>query len=91
MFTALAAEGGNALVTAMQGVDFSAIGDTISAGDILGFMGNSGYGKEGTIGKFPVHLHLGIYIPTLYTDEMSVNPYHILDILRKNTRKYTYS
>lgn len=31
MFTALAAEGGNALVTAMQGVDFSAIGDTISA------------------------------------------------------------
>lgn len=60
-------------------------------GDILGFMGNSGYGKEGTIGKFPVHLHLGIYIPTLYTDEMSVNPYHILDILRKNTRKYTYS
>jgi len=54
-------------------------------------MGNSGYGKEGTVGKFPVHLHLGIYIPTLYTDEMSVNPYHILDILRKNTRKYTYS
>lgn len=67
------------------------VGDTVSAGDILGFMGNSGYGKEGTIGKFPVHLHLGIYIPTLYTDEMSVNPYHILDILRKNTRKYTYS
>ena len=67
------------------------VGDTVSAGDILGFMGNSGYGKEGTVGKFPVHLHLGIYIPTLYTDEMSVNPYHILDILRKNTRKYTYS
>ena len=67
------------------------VGDTVSAGDILGFMGNTGYGEEGTVGKFPVHLHLGIYIPTLYTDEMSVNPYHILDILRKNTRKYTYS
>lgn len=31
MFTALAAEGGNALVTALQSVDFSVIGDTISA------------------------------------------------------------
>lgn len=31
MFTALAAEGGNAFVTALQSVDFSAIGDTISA------------------------------------------------------------
>ena len=67
------------------------VGDTVSAGDILGFMGNTGYGEEGTAGKFPVHLHLGIYIPTLYTDEMSVNPYHILYILRKNIRKYTYS
>ena len=67
------------------------VGDTVSAGDILGFMGNTGYGEEGTAGKFPVHLHLGIYISTPYTSEMSVNPYHILYILRKNIRKYTYS
>ena len=67
------------------------VGDTVSAGDILGFMGNTGYGEEGTTGKFPVHLHLGIYISTPYNSEMSVNPYHILYILRKNIRKYTYS
>ena len=32
------------------------------AGDFLGFMGDSGYGQEGTKGKFPVHLHIGIYL-----------------------------
>ena len=68
-----------------------AVGDTVSAGDILGFMGNTGYGEEGTAGKFPVHLHLGIYISTPYSSEMSINPYHILCVLRKNIRKYTYS
>lgn len=53
------------------------IGDEIKAGDILGFMGDSGYGEEGTVGQFPVHLHLGIYI---YPDgnEISVNPYWVL-------------
>lgn len=52
-------------------------GDEISAGDILGFMGDSGYGPEGTVGQFAVHLHLGIYI---YPEgkEMSVNPYWVL-------------
>ena len=50
-------------------------GDSIKAGEILGFMGDTGYGSEGTKGKFPVHLHLGIYIQTPYSREMSVNPY----------------
>ena len=53
------------------------VGDEIKAGDILGFMGDSGYGPEGTTGKFAVHLHLGIYV---YPNgkEMSINPYWIL-------------
>ncbi len=53
------------------------VGDEIKAGDILGFMGDSGYGPEGTTGKFAVHLHLGIYI---YPNEkeMSINPYWVL-------------
>ena len=53
------------------------VGDEVRAGDILGFMGDSGYGPEGTTGKFAVHLHLGIYI---YPDgkEMSINPYWVL-------------
>ena len=53
-------------------------GDEVKAGDFLGFMGDTGYSKtEGTTGKFPVHLHMGIY---LYEEgkEVSVNPYPAL-------------
>ncbi len=52
-------------------------GDEVKAGDIIGFMGNTGYGPEGTKGMFATHLHLGIY---LYPDgeETSYNPYWIL-------------
>ncbi len=52
-------------------------GEQIKAGDVIGFMGDSGYGPEGTIGQFAVHLHLGIYI---YPDqkETSINPYWVL-------------
>jgi murein DD-endopeptidase MepM/ murein hydrolase activator NlpD len=53
------------------------IGDSVKAGDFLGYMGDSGYGKEGTVGKFDVHLHMGIYIDTSF-GELSVNPYSIL-------------
>ena len=53
-------------------------GDHVEAGELLGFMGDTGYGtEEGTRGKFPVHLHVGIY---LYEggQEISVNPYPAL-------------
>lgn len=54
-------------------------GDTVRAGQLLGFMGDSGYSKvEGTVGNFDVHLHLGIYIKTGHYEELSVNPYWIL-------------
>ena len=65
------------------------IGDQVKAGDVLGFMGDSGYGKEGTVGQFAVHLHLGIYI---YLDgkEMSVNPYWVLRYIEnKRVKCYT--
>lgn len=65
-------------------------GDTVNAGDILGFMGNTGYGEEGTSGMFPVHLHLGIYITSPDGQKVSVNPYHILKCLRKKIIKCTY-
>lgn len=64
-------------------------GDRVIAGQLLGFMGDSGYGEEGTEGKFDVHLHLGIYVDTL-SGEMSVNPYRILHILQKNRTSYEY-
>lgn len=65
-------------------------GDEIDAGEILGFMGNTGYGYEGTYGKFPVHLHLGIYIETPHYEELSVNPYYILKAVSKKIRNYSY-
>lgn len=65
------------------------VGDHVKAGQLLGFMGDSGYGPEGTRGKFKVHLHLGIYVDSdlLGTGEMSVNPFYLLRILEK-TRTY---
>lgn len=60
-------------------------GDKISAGTLLGYMGDTGYGKkEGTTGKFDVHLHFGIYIKTENFEELSVNPYNILRYLENN-------
>lgn len=65
-------------------------GDQVRAGEIIGYMGNTGYGGEGTVGKFPVHLHLGIYVKTPHYKELSVNPYWVLKAYEKNMRKYTY-
>ena len=65
------------------------IGDKVKAGDILGFMGDTGYGEEGTRGKFPVHLHVGIYI---YPEgELSINPYWVLRYLENRKIKCAYS
>lgn len=36
-------------------------GDIVETGQVIGYVGSSGYGKEGTAGKFPPHLHYGIY------------------------------
>ena len=65
-------------------------GDRVMAGELLGFMGNTGYGPEGTEGKFPVHLHFGVYITGSHQEEISVNPYPILLILKKNIQEYHY-
>lgn len=37
------------------------IGDIVEPGTVIGDVGSSGYGKEGTSGKFPPHLHYGVY------------------------------
>lgn len=36
-------------------------GQLVSPGDVVGWVGSSGYGKQGTTGKFPPHLHYGMY------------------------------
>ncbi|MBS4178550.1 M23 family metallopeptidase [Lederbergia citrea] len=37
------------------------IGDIVEPGTIIGSVGSSGYGPPGTSGKFPPHLHFGMY------------------------------
>ena len=65
-------------------------GDTVRAGDLLGYMGDTGYSKtEGTTGIFPVHLHVGIYI-FLGEEEISVNPYWVLKYLENRKIKCVY-
>ena len=54
-------------------------GERVVAGQILGRMGDSGYGKEpGTKGQFDVHLHVGIYIKDISGEERAINPYWYL-------------
>lgn len=53
-------------------------GKTVTAGELLGFMGSTGEGKEGTVDKFPVHLHFGIYLQNQDGNEETVNSYPYL-------------
>lgn len=58
-------------------------GTEVKAGQLLGFMGDSGYGEEGTVGKFDVHLHVGIYLNDEEGTEFSINPYWIMKYLEE--------
>ena len=53
-------------------------------------MGDSGYGPEGTRGKFDVHLHVGIYVYQ-EGEEISLNPYYVLQTLEDRRLRYEYS
>lgn len=52
-------------------------GDIVRPGDVIGYVGSSGYGKPGTSGKFPPHLHYGVYRDNGRT-EYSYDPYPLL-------------
>lgn len=49
------------------------VGDAVSAGDVLGYVGSTGYGPEGTDDQMIPHLHFGLYV-----DDVAVNPYDYL-------------
>lgn len=67
------------------------IGEEIEAGELLGFMGDTGYSEvEGTTGNFDVHLHVGIYINTEDNTSISVNPFWILKYLENSKLYYSY-
>jgi LysM repeat protein len=51
-------------------------GDTITKGQLIGYVGDSGYGPEGTTGKFVSHLHIGFY--NTANDWTAFDPYSTL-------------
>lgn len=53
------------------------VGDIVKPGDVLGSVGSSGYGPPGTAGKFPPHLHYGMYKDN-GRNEWSFDPYPYL-------------
>lgn len=65
------------------------VGDRVDAGEWIGFVGNSGYGEEGTRGMFVTHLHFGIYIPQKEGDT-PINPYPYLRELESKKLTYSY-
>lgn len=52
-------------------------GQIVQPGDLLGTVGSSGYGPPGTSGKFPPHLHYGMYKDN-GSSEWSFDPYPYL-------------
>lgn len=67
------------------------VGDEVLAGELLGFMGDTGYSEtEGTTGYFPVHLHVGIYLNDKDGKEKSYNPYPFLKELEASKLKFCF-
>ncbi len=66
-------------------------GDTVMAGQIIGFAGDSGYSKvEGTVGNFDVHLHFGIYVRDENGEDKAINPYPLLRKLEDKKIRYSF-
>jgi peptidoglycan LD-endopeptidase LytH len=63
------------------------IGKVVKPGDVVGYVGASGYGPKGTSGKFPPHLHYGMYRDNGKT-EWSFDPYPYLKKWERATRTH---
>jgi len=62
------------------------IGQVVEPGQLIGSVGSSGYGPPGTAGKFPPHLHYGMYKDNGYT-EWSYDPYPHLKLWERQERQ----
>jgi len=60
-------------------------GDIVEPGEVIGYVGSSGYGRPGTSGKFPPHLHYGMYRDMGYA-EWAFNPYSYLKLWERQAR-----
>lgn len=65
------------------------VGQVVEPGDLLGSVGSSGYGPPGTAGKFPPHLHYGMYKDNGYS-EWSFDPYPYLRRWERMARQATH-
>ena len=65
-------------------------GEAVRAGELLGFLGHSGYGEEGTCGKVAPHLHMGVYVRYKGDEEYALNPYPVLVYLKDHTKEISY-
>lgn len=61
------------------------IGQIVEPGMVIGSVGSSGYGPPGTSGKFPPHLHYGMYKDNGYL-EWSFDPYPHLRMWERQER-----
>jgi peptidoglycan LD-endopeptidase LytH len=61
------------------------VGQIVEPGMIIGSVGSSGYGPPGTSGKFPPHLHYGMYKDNGYI-EWSFDPYPHLRMWERQER-----
>lgn len=61
------------------------VGQIVEPGMIIGSVGSSGYGPPGTAGKFPPHLHYGMYKDNGYT-EWSFDPFPHLKAWERQER-----
>jgi peptidoglycan LD-endopeptidase LytH len=60
-------------------------GMIVKPGQVIGYVGSSGYGPPGTQGKFPPHLHYGMYRDNGYL-EWSFDPYSYLRVWERQER-----
>lgn len=63
------------------------IGATVSAGQVLGYAGDTGQGPEVTSGLFPPHLHFGWYDTTGARSDLdsgAMNPFPLLEWVEAN-------
>lgn len=61
-------------------------GGIVQPGDVVGWVGSSGYGKPGTQGKFAPHLHYGTYRDS-GINEWSFDPYPLLSKWEREERR----
>ena len=69
-------------------------GDKVNIGDVIGKVGSTGYGKEGTKGKFGSHLHYGVYKngkainPSTYLNGATTVNSDVIDKRNEEIKKY---